>query len=68
MVVGGYPSAAYGDVDLVDLTDATPNCPAIPDFATDYGAVGTFINDRAMVCGGFGPGYPSTCQTFNNEV
>ena len=53
MVVGGYPSSSYGKAELIDLKSQNLICPSIEDYPYNYdGSSGTFINNKAMVCGG----------------
>ena len=54
MVVGGYPASAYYDVELIDMTGQGRTCKK-PDVypGAEYGSVGAFLQDRAIVCGGY---------------
>lgn len=69
MVVGGFEYAA-GKVELVDLSGQKLKCPNITDFPISYGSVGTFINDKALVCGGFSgeSTYHNECYSYNKNV
>ena len=68
MVVGGGPSSssANGKSEIYDLSGQNLTCPSIDDYPFDYGSVGTFINNKTLVCGG----YPQTsnCYSYNMEV
>ena len=65
MVVGGYP--AENEAEIVDLSETNVNCPTIPNFpGASYGSVGTFINGRALVCGG--ESSSDSCYSYNQEV
>ena len=63
MVVGG-PSQIY------DLSGQNLNCPLINDSFAEYGSVGTFINNKAMVCGGYKyqGQYFSDCYSYDMQV
>ena len=53
MVVGGYPSSAYQDVELIDLSGQDRTCTKPPDFlGSEYGSKGTYIGNGVIVCGG----------------
>ena len=66
MVVGGTPT--FGDSELIDLSGQNLNCPDITDYPVYSSHVGTFINNKAMVCGGSGPLYSSDCNSYNMQV
>ena len=71
MIVGGSPDPAHGKCELIDLTSASTinRCPNINDYPVDSGSVGTFINGRAMVCGGRSAGnFYSECYSYNTQV
>lgn len=55
MVVGGFnepANDAVRKVEIINLSDQDLTCLQ-PDYPTaDYSSVGTFINDKAFVCGG----------------
>lgn len=72
MVVGGYPSSAFGVAEILDLTGESTNCASIPDFPVDYASVGTFINGKALVCGGTNTSYSGshsqTCYSYVTGV
>ena len=65
MVVGGY--STYDTAEIYDLSGQNLNCPTIADPLVDYGSVGTFINNKALVCGGGSP-YTSVCYSYNMQV
>ena len=50
MVVGG--SGADFKVEVVDLSGQNQQCRSYPQFPIGYGSVGTFINNKVLVCGG----------------
>ena len=69
MVVGGYPSASYGKAEIIDLSGQGLTCPTITDFPIDYGSVGTFINNKTLVCGGTqGSAQLPDCYSYNMQV
>ncbi len=71
MVVGGEPITAHRKVEIIDISGQKLTCPSIPDFPVDYGSVGVFINNKAMVCGGHqtvSDDYVSDCYSYNMEV
>ena len=54
MVVGGFPTNVNNDVEFVDLTDQGRTCRKPDVFPGSIeGSVGTFIDDMALVCGGY---------------
>ena len=53
MVVGGFPPSANAKSELYDLSGQNLTCPSVADFPYYTGSVGTFINNKAMVCGGY---------------
>lgn len=67
MVIGGY--SAESKSEIIDLSGQNLNCPSVPDFSSQFGSVGTFLNDQAWVCGGYdGNNQTSDCFTYNAEV
>ena len=66
MVVGGN---IYKKAELIDLSGQNLNCPDISDYPVESGSVGTFINGKAMVCGGdSGPEFNANCSSYNMQV
>ena len=71
MVVGGR---SFGDESqLYDLSGKNLRCPSITDFLIDYDSVGTFIKNKALVCGGYNSyPYPGTvfsdCYSYDMQV
>ena len=69
MVVGGYPSEVFGKTEIYDLSGQNLSCPNVTDFPIGYGSVGTFINDKAMICGGTittpSDTYTSDCYSYD---
>ena len=64
MVVGGYPSSVGYDVELIDLTGQQRTCRKPDDFpGGSKGSVGTYLQDRALVCGGCC--YSSECYYYH---
>ena len=65
MVVGGFP--AYFFVEIVDISGQNLTCPALPNYPIEYGMVGTYINDKALVCGGHdnGADFYGDCYSYN---
>ena len=70
MVVGGFPDEVCGKAEIYELRGQNTNCPSINDFSIDYGSVGTFINNKALVCGGeeYIADYSSECFSYNMQV
>lgn len=69
MVVGGY--SAPGKVEIIDFSGQNLTCPNINDFNFDYGSVGTYINGKSLVCGGYtfsSAVYHSNCFYYNITV
>ncbi len=52
MVVGGFQTR--NKVEVIDLSGNGKSCSSFPDFPMGCGSVGTFINGKALVCGGQG--------------
>ena len=52
MVVGGDTSAAYYDVEVLDLTGKDRECEKPRDYTRYMAPVGTFIDREVLVCGG----------------
>ena len=70
MVVGGG-GEAYKQSEIYDLSGENQDCPSISDFSIPYGSVGTFINNKTLVCGGIDPSpgqYFSDCYSYNMQV
>ncbi len=73
MVIGGYNSdhTAIGKVEIIDLSGKNLSCPTIPDFPIDYASVGTFISNKALVCGGRSDGNSTaydSCYSYTPGV
>ena len=66
MVVGGYPN--YRKTEIYDLSGQNLNCPFIRDCPIYDGSVGTFINNKTLVCGGSANGYTAECYSYNVQV
>ena len=69
MLTGGI--GAYNDVELIDLSGQSLTCPEIPDTPHDLdeSSVGTFIGDRALVCGGWAGGLgTNACYSYDSQV
>ena len=67
MIVGG--SEMVGKSELIDLSGQNLTCPPISDFPIQYGSVGIFINNKALVCGGYDEIYLyRDCYAYNMEV
>ena len=66
MIIGGVKE----NVKVIDISDNGKLCRSFPDFPIKYGSVGTFINGKAMVCGGYGPGYNAYnhCFSYSSQV
>lgn len=71
MIVGGYNTQQqpFGKTQIIDLTGTNPNCLSV-DIPVDYSSVGTFIDNQALVCGGYI--YPSgsvaDCYSLSSDV
>ncbi len=64
MVVGGYHSE--GESEIIDLSGQNLNCPTIANYPINGGQVGTFINNKPFVCGGYdGRDVFSECNSYN---
>lgn len=50
MAVAGWNIEYFSE--FVDLSPNNLTCPDVPDYPIMYGTVGTFINNKAFVCGG----------------
>ncbi len=74
MVVGGYADdhKPFNKVEIIDLSNQNLTCSPVPDFPyAEYGSVGTYINNRALVCGGFNIDediYYSDCYSYEDNV
>ena len=76
MVVGGFhydEPETFGYSQFFDLTAGfASDCPNVPKFMADYGSTGTFINGKALVCGGTieEPQYRelSSCYSYTDQV
>ena len=56
MVVGGFPTPVKYDAELIDLSGKRKKCRKPQDYpGAQYGSVATFINHKAIVCGGCCP-------------
>ncbi len=64
MVVGGYPS--FKKSEIYDLSGQNLKCPNITDYPVNFGSVGTFIDDKSLVCGGFD--YVKECYSYDIQV
>ena len=54
MVVGGVPDSASSNVELIDMSGQNRDCKVPNDYPLRIkGPVGAFVNDKAIVCGGF---------------
>ena len=68
MVVGGGGDGHY-KVEVIDLSGELKGCPAVTSFPLDEGSVGTFFDNRALVCGGEYPEELSNnCYYYDYEV
>lgn len=74
MVVGGVgsSSSAFNDVEFIDLSGQGRTCRKPEDFpGARQGSVGTYIQERALVCGGYfyigGGIYTSECYYYNTN-
>ena len=67
MVVGGNPLSASYKAEFIDLSGESKVCPNVTDFPLTHGSVGTFFDNKAIVCGGE---YPNELSNicFSYEV
>merc|ERR1711860_30805 len=65
-----YMLENFGTVEFGDLENENAVCQVISDFPNDgYGGFGTFINDKAFICGGYDPAlFLNRCYTWNAET
>ena len=64
LVVGGYPTSAYNDVEILDISGQGRSCRKADDYpGTTYGSSGAFFEDKAIICGG--TGYTDECYNFD---
>ena len=71
MVIGGWPQPSFGKVELINLNEDNVTCPLIKDCPLSHGSVGTFINDKPLVCGGYEnqtQQYSSECYSYHTMV
>ena len=69
MVIGGYPRPSHAKSELLDISGQNLSCPDINDFPIDYGSVGVFINNKALVCGGGNDGnFVTDCYSYDMQV
>ena len=73
MIVGGYNLSEdpLRKVEVIDLSGQNQTCDPLPDYPIDYGSVGTFIKDKALVCGGRNSDpavFFDDCYEFDNQV
>ena len=71
MAVGGL--GAQNKVEVIDLSGNGKPCRSFPYFPIQDGSVGTFINDKVLVCGGAFSGsrswgYYSSCYSYSMQV
>ena len=66
MVVGGYPDAANNKSEIYDLSGQNSTYQTMTDNPIGWGSVGTFINNKSMVCGG--SPYEAECYSYNIQV
>lgn len=70
MIVGSSPRIE--ECELLDLSGENQACPSISDIPIKYNAFGTFVGDKAIVCGGYaGTGadrYSNKCYAYNMQV
>ena len=67
MVVGGFADEAQYTVEIVNLSNDGKVCDPVPNYSgAKYGAVGTFINGKALLCGS--ETASNTCSSYNHEV
>ena len=66
MVVGGTPSSAFYDVELIDLSGQGRTCRKPDNFpSAERGSMGTYFQERALVCGGYP--YTSECYYYQHK-
>ncbi len=62
----GYGSNAI-EAEIGDLSSEVTTCLGVSSYpiTDNFGAVGTFVNDRGLICGGHN-GYNSTLESFTS--
>ena len=75
MVVSGFGSTdeVFKKVEIIDLSGETSSCPTIDGFPgeADWNMVGTFINEKALVCGGKNlnlNNFLDACFSYSDQV
>lgn len=68
MCVGGYGDGLDNEyeVEIIDVSGQNMSCPEMANGPVNTYAVGTFINDRAMVCNGNDAW--NKCHIYNEVV
>ena len=66
--VGAFNSAGNNKAEIIDLSGLNRTCPPVADYPVEYGSVGTFINDEALVCTGTTPSLLfNECYVYDQE-
>ena len=65
-VVGGFTSGSEKKAEIYDLSGEGLDCPFVEDYYKDYGSVGTFINNKTLVYGGYY--FTSDCYSYDIQV
>ena len=71
MVVGGHPTQANNDVELIDLSGQDRTCRKPENYPyAEEGSLGAYFEGKAIICGGHN--YPATyvpdCYYYNPEI
>jgi hypothetical protein len=66
MMVGGF--TAENDVELVDISGNNISCQKPNDFPFALGSIGTFLQNQALVCGGYNPDYSNSCYVYDRST
>ena len=69
MVVGGLPSSAYYDIEVIDLSGSMRTCTKPVDYPSEieYGSTGVYFDGFPTVCGGYSS-YTNKCYKYNYQV
>ena len=69
MVVGGIPSTAYYDIEVIDLSGSIRTCIKPIDYPSEieYASTGVYFDGFPTVCGGTSP-HTNECYKYNYQV
>ena len=71
--MAGSGALNYGIVGFGDLENENAICQTVPNCTESFGGVGTFIDNKALICGGYyNPPLillsSNQCYSWNSEV